>query len=292
MGLNYFWLIALLLFFGCAKPKASFSHKLTCNNQQSYYSLLSSECLSENDFIDSITPYRVIFIGDEHGEKDLHVKIASLLESLHKRGYNVHVANEWFRVRDNATLKAFKAGDINTTVLQNDTNFSKRIGYDFDSYGKIYATDVSLYGINMDKSMQKAISSDAISMKNYIAHLDMNVSVHQEIVEPFMHHCKVSSDESTCKKRMYRVQVAWDSYMASSSNELAKKVLTTSKDKLIIFAGSMHLAYHSGINLRFARLNHTPQITLLPIEQGSKKIDVGYSDFVLFYKASDDVSNR
>ena len=62
--------------------------------------------------------------------------------------------------------------------------------------------------------------------------------------------------DELCKERMYRVQVAWDTYMATQSAQIAKRYLKTKKDKLIVFAGAMHMEHGLGIPLRFARLSN------------------------------------
>ena len=65
-----------------------------------------------------------------------------------------------------------------------------------------------------------------------------------------------------CEDRMYRVQVAWDTYMAKQTNILSRKVLKNKKDILIVFAGAMHIEKKLGIPLRFSRLNNTPYISI------------------------------
>ena len=83
---------------------------------------------------------------------------------------------------------------------------------------------------------------------------------------------------------MYRVQVAWDTKMAKESAKLAKRVLKTDKDKLIVFAGAFHLSNSIGITLRFARESNIPYTTLLPKRKTSNYLLHGEADFLYLYR--------
>ncbi len=287
-------LISLILLFfitACSLKTPTLQHNLTC--KENYYSLKSSSCLNQDEMIEYLSQYSVIFIGDHHDEKALHVEVAKLLKALGAKGYHLHVANEWFSPNDNKLLSLYNAHDINESVFINDVNWSKTVGYEFDSYRDIYEGNISLYGINLTRTFRKKISKNSKNIMSekerfFVNSLDLNTSLHRVLVKPYMNHCEMYEDtlaQKSCKDRMYRVQVAWDSYMAKQSYALSKKVLKSDKDKLIIFAGSMHMAFNAGINMRFSRLSHEPTFTILPLDRKEKSIEVGYSDAVLLYDA-------
>ena len=122
--------------------------------------------------------------------------------------------------------------------------------------------------------------------KDFYDSLDLNMAAHRQMLAPFFGHCHSlhkGEDATACKERMYRVQVAWDSYMAKESVTLANRVLHHSSDLLMVFAGSMHFSHGLGINARFARLSREPFVTIAPVPVGTDKVDVGEADFLLFY---------
>jgi uncharacterized iron-regulated protein len=177
--------------------------------------------------------------------------------------------------------------------------WQKKAGYPFDSYQGIFESVIKqhggLYGINMDKSFQKAISDNnttalTSSQQAFLATLDMNLSAHRDMLAPFFSKCharKMGENSSECLERMYRVQVAWDSYMGEQSARLAREKLHDENDLLIVFAGAFHLEYGVGINARFARLSREPFVTMLPVPAGTEIVDAGEADYVLIYPVDD-----
>jgi len=288
-------LVLITLFtLSCSAPQIVLEHSLTC--KEDYFSLEASSCMDEQKVLTYLENYKVIFIGDHHGENALHVKIQSLLNALHVKGYNLHIANEWFTTEDANHLKRYKSHDINESQFLEDVNWSKNIGYSFDSYSKTYEVNSSLYGINLSRKFRKKISNAQTnimtpSQLEFFKNLDLNNSMHSTLVEPYMSHCsmyKSDVQQESCKERMYRVQVAWDSYMALESYKLSSSVLKTDKDILVVFVGAMHLAYGAGINMRFSRLSVQPSVTLLPYDENVREVEVGYSDFLLLYRPKDE----
>ena len=109
------------------------------------------------------------------------------------------------------------------------------------------------------------------------------------MLAPFFSHChslRKGEDAASCSERMYRVQVAWDSYMAKESANLVNRVQHRRSDLLMVFAGAMHFSYGLGINTRFARLSREPFVTIKPVSAGTDIADVGEADFLLFYTPS------
>lgn len=282
----------MTLFSGCEKEIKAPQHTKVCSE---FYDLKREQCDSLESLVGKIEPYSVVFIGDHHDSKVLHVKIAELIKSLQKRGFHIHLANEWFTPEDNALLDRYTQKTIHIATFLEAVGWKKKAGYAFDSFTPIYEAiqegDGTLYGINLSRSERKMISEQNLSVmtpefRSFYDELDLNVSSHRQFLAPFFEYChriKEGEDAITCKERMYRVQVAWDSKMAHESVLLAKSVLKTPKDKLIVFAGAFHLSNHLGIDMRFSRESNLLHVTLLPYPKPQEPIDLGYSDFILFY---------
>lgn len=288
-------LLALLalLFSACEGKQPSITHTITHNCQ--YYSLKSAQCKSKKEMIRELQPYPIIFIGDHHSENDLHTNIGKLIKDLSDAGTKVKLANEWFYPSDNKILEAFTSEDINETEFLKKIKWKKRFKYyEYDSFRPMYEavkeTQGKLYGINLSKAQRKKISDQNLSgmsenEKLFNARLDINVSAHQGLVMPYLSHCHApKKDESLdeCTKRMYKVQVAWDTKMALESYKLSQTL--EENEKLIIFAGSMHIENRLGIPLRFSRLSNLPTATIIPAEQRRQNLEHGLGDFVILYQ--------
>lgn len=224
----------------------------------------------------------------------MHTKLAELLQLLARSGRHPLLANEWFTPEDDPLLEQYSSGTYEGNFTQ-AVHWEKKAGYPFASYAPIYESirqvDGGLFGINMDKRFQHAISRGdennmSASQKNFVNSLDMNLSAHRSLLSPFFAHCHARlkhENEADCRMRMYRAQVAWDSFMAQNSAALAQHELKDKDDLLLVFAGAMHLAYGLGINARFARSSPEPFVTILPVPEGTRSADVGKADFLLFY---------
>jgi uncharacterized iron-regulated protein len=285
----------LLLLGGCvSKEPAAVTHKVpsVCN----YYSLKSAQCLDQKGFIDTVEPYKVIFVGDHHNSANAHKVVTELIDGLSGRGYKIALANEWFTPEDNELLDRYVRGELDANGTK-ALDWKKRVGYDFNLSRTIYERVIEnggdLYGINMSRSFKKMISEQNLTAMSreervFYAGLDLNSSAHQAMLSPFFSHChhrKNGESQAQCRERMYRVQVAWDTMMGLES---AKLLETLDADtKLIVFVGAMHLKNGLGVNMRFARVSNVPSITVLPYrkmpEEKVFEIGLGCADLVYLY---------
>jgi len=283
----------LLFLSACDSKQPSLSHVLKPDCQ--YYSLQAAQCLDEQELLKRVEPYQVIFIGDHHSEDNLHKNIASLIASLSQHGFTIHLANEWFYPSDTKVLDAFSRKDINETEFLKQIEWEKRLKfYSYDSFKPMYEAirdhGGRLYGINLSKVQQKKISDQNLSAmskeeRSFNESLDLEVTPHKKLVMPYLTHChapKKNESLQACIKRMYRVQVAWDSKMALESYKLARDL--KKDEKLLVFAGAMHIKEHLGIPLRFARLSNLATLTILPTDRQTHEVNNGYGDYLLFYQ--------
>lgn len=309
--------VILILFYACSvKQKDMISAKIpthkkmntiqnpvhTVKSKEGIFSLKQAKNIDLQDLVKEVEHYPVIFVGDHHDTEKTHTFFNDFLQSLANEGYKLHLANEWFRLDNNDLLKLYTDNIIGSDKLKEYRdwdNFTKhRWGLVAPLYESVKKSGGKLYGINISKKDRKKISLKMFAMmdseeKSFYDNLDLNVPAHKSLVMPFFkncdkmtHHHKNKSAES-CQNRMYRVQVAWDTYMATQSAKLAKEVIKTKKDKLIVFAGSMHMEYGLGIPLRFARLCNLPSYVISNHKYQEKKetlINPHVANAVFLYK--------
>jgi len=285
-----FFSILILLLTSCAKPQI-LHHETGFSREGMIYSLKEARVISKERLVKQLERYPVIFLGDFHNSDSVHQFTAELIESL-SEDYTLHLANEWFTPADNKQLELFVNSEIKKEKFLKELKWEKRVGYEFKSFEPIYQKikehQGKMYGINLSKDEQRRISLlqvDKMSQKevSFYESLDLNVTVHQQILSPFLSHChaalKGESDEE-CMERMYRVQVAWDEKMGQESALLANNILQSPKDKLIVFVGAMHLHSGVGVNMRFARYSDKPFVTVLPCFK--REIEHGMADYIYY----------
>jgi len=290
------FLSLLLLLAGCADktyPPLSQKVEPSCV----YYSLKKAECISKDALIETVEPYRVIFVGDHHHSANAHKVVVELIDELSHRGYKIALANEWFTPEDNGLLRQFVNGELEGNISK-ALDWKKRAGYDFNLSKPIFDSLISnggsLYGINMSRAFKKKISDMNLSSMSreeraFYDGLDLNTGAHRAMLSPYFSHChslKNGESQAQCSERMYRVQVAWDTMMGVESAKLLDSL--GRDEKLIVFVGAMHLENGLGANMRFARVSNVPFVTLLPVPKDTRKkekieADLGRSDLLYLY---------
>lgn len=292
-----------LLLSACASHEFKLDTEYTLElKENEIYSLKSAEVLTYDSLVKEVEHYPVIFVGDRHNTEATHEFLRDFLDALSAKGYNLHFANEWFTPEDNALLLQYTNNEINATQLKEKKEWDKFSKYKWELdamlYESIKKSNGHIYGVNIPKEDRKKISlrkTDTMSKKEkfFYDDLDLNVSAHKSLVNPFFKHCEMMPQvgKEECSQRMYRVQVTWDTYMANESVKIANKVLKGPKDKLIVFAGGMHMAYGLGIPLRFSRQSNLPFYIITNqdyVKNEAVKVDAQVSDTVFLYKYNND----
>ncbi len=291
--------LAIVSFFfsACSSTQTSLSPKYKLTNEQSQKSLFSlkkGKSISLDALVIETEKYPVIFVGDHHNTEETHKFFNSYLQELAKKGYKIHLANEWFTPEHNKLLKRYTDGKISSEELKEKRGWDKFTSMRWDLVASLYKTvkDSSgrLYGVNISKESRKKISLQQINLMNkdekkFYDELDTHVSAHKNLIMPYFNHCNKMPNKShePCKERMYRVQVSWDTFMAKQSLKIAKNEMKTNKDKLIVFAGALHMEYGLGIPLRFSRENNLPSYIISNHKRSSDAIDVQKADAVFIY---------
>lgn len=287
----------VILFSGCA---SSYSSKVLTHNlekEEGIYSVKQAKKIDIKELSKQLEHYSIIFVGDHHNTEKTHRFFERLLKQLSNDGYTLHLANEWFTPSHDELLKLYTDGKLDGIRLKERRKWDEFSSYKWEYLEPLYEAVKKnggrLYGMNISKKHRNKISLkyfDKMSKeeKEFYETLDLNVTAHQQLVMPYLKHCNKMPQKSKepCEDRMYRVQVSWDTYMAQNVVKIAKKALKTSKDKLLVFAGAMHIEENVGIPLRFARQSNLPFATISNekiLQEEELKINNNKADFVYIY---------
>ncbi|WP_198304319.1 ChaN family lipoprotein [Arcobacter vandammei] len=293
----------IFLFSACSSKTVPLTHNL--ENKEGIYSIKQAKNIDMQKLVDETEHYPVIFVGDHHDTEKTHKFFAEFINELAKKGYNLNLANEWFTPSQDELLKEYTDGKFDTATFKEKVDWEKFSKYKWEYVSSLYEAIKNaggrLFGMNISKEDRAKISLkefDKMSQeeKNFYNNLDLNVSAHQQLIEPFFKHCKtMSKTDEPCEQRMYRVQVTWDTYMGENVAKIAKDVIKTPKDKLLVFAGAMHIEQNLGIPLRFARLSNLPFISISNQKidkEKDLKIDTNKADFVYIYEAKEEEKKK
>ena len=290
------FITTIFLFTGCTEKVAPLTHNL--EKKEDIYSIKQAKSISMQDLVKEVEHYPIIFVGDHHNTEKTHKFFAEFINELAKKGYNLNLANEWFTPEQDSILKDYTDNKFDITTLKQKVEWDKFTKFKWEYVALLYEaiknTHGKLYGINISKENRTKISLKQFDKmsdeeKDFYNNLDLSVTAHHQLISPYLEHCDKmpSITKEPCEERMYRVQVTWDTYMAENTAKIAKQVLKSPKDKLLIFAGAMHIEQNLGIPLRFSRLSNIPFITISneKIEKDEDlKINTNKSDIVYIYE--------
>ncbi len=261
-------LIAIvLLFTSCSYQNGNTSITHNLEKKENIYSIKQAKNIDMKNLVKELEHYSIIFVGDHHNNAKTHKFFENLLKELDNNGYNLYLANEWFTPKHDKLLLKFTNKEISSKELKEKREWEKFTKYKWEYVEPLYKivrdNGGKLFGINISKEDRKKISLQEFDKmseeeKTFFNSLDLNVSAHKQLVMPFLKHCNKIPQKSAepCEQRMYRIQVTWDTYMAQNVSKIAKELIKSKKDKLLVFAGAMHMEHNLGIPLRFSRLNN------------------------------------
>ncbi|WP_418184721.1 ChaN family lipoprotein [Aliarcobacter vitoriensis] len=295
------FIATIFLFTGCAEKVAKpLTHNL--EKKEDIYSIKQAKSISMQELVDEVEHYPVIFVGDHHNTQKTHKFFADFINELGKKGYNINLANEWFTPTQDELLKEYTDNKFDTATFKDKVEWDKFSKYKWEYVSSLYEAVKNnrgrLYGMNISKEDRAKISLkqfDKMSQeeKDFYNNLDLGVTAHQQLVYPYLQHCDKmpSTSPEPCLERTYRVQVTWDTYMAQNVAKIVKDVIKSPKDKLLVFAGAMHIEQNLGIPLRFSRLSNLPFISISNEKidkEKDLKINTNKSDIVYIYETEEE----
>ncbi|GGD45646.1 hypothetical protein GCM10012288_19970 [Malaciobacter pacificus] len=291
-------IITIFLFSACSQKKSTLSFTHDLEKKEGIYSLKQAKYISIEELVKEIEHYPIIFVGDHHNTKKTHDFFESLLIELDKKNYKLHLANEWFSPSHDKLLENYTNDVFDSQELKNRRKWEKFTSFKWEYVEPLYEivkkNNGKLYGINLSKEDRKKISLKSFDKMNneekiFYDSLDLNVSVHRNFVMPYLSHCSKipQKTDEKCEERMYRVQVSWDTYMAQNVAKISKFSLKSPKDKLIVFAGAMHIEHDLGIPLRFSRFSNLPFFTISNekiLKEKDIKVKASKADVIYIYE--------
>ncbi|WP_419771033.1 MAG: ChaN family lipoprotein [Candidatus Marinarcus sp.] len=298
LKLSIAFITTIFLFTGCTNQNLSTPLTHNLEKKEAIYSIKQAKNISMQALVNQVEHYPVIFVGDHHNTQKTHTFFAQFLNELEKKGYNLYLANEWFTPAQDELLKEYTDNKFDTATFKKKVKWDKFTKYKWEHVAPLYEaikqSGGRLYGMNISKKNREKISLKQFDKMNneekaFYDSLDLGVTAHKQLISPYLEHCNKmpSTSKESCEERMYRVQVTWDTYMAQNAAKIAKKVIKTPKDKLLVFAGALHIEQNLGIPLRFSRLSNLPFITISneKIEKDKElKIDTKKADVIYIYE--------
>ena len=210
-----------------------------------------------SDVLAQIDDRRVVFVGETHTRYDHHLVQLEVLKTLHRRHGDVAVGVEWFQYPFQQHLDDYLAGRITEAQMLERTGYFDRWRFDYRLYRPIVeyakANAIPLVALNAPAELTKAIGKVGMAglseeqRRLLPSQYDRSDRVYEERLRGFFDS---HPGGSRSFENFLNVMLTWDETMAERAADYLR---THPQRRMVIMAGSGHVAYGSGIPRRLER---------------------------------------
>ena len=220
--------------------------------------------------IDKIADARVVLVGETHTRYDHHLVQLEILKLLYQKSSRLAIGVEWFQQPFQKHLDAYIAGEIDEREMLQKTGYFDRWRYDYRLYRPIiqYAREhqIPVIALNASKELSQAVNEygfddlPAEFRDQLPESYDWSDKAYEQRLRAvFDQHPEYSSEFED----FLRGQLTWDESMAERAAEYLQD---NPGARMLVLAGSGHIAYGSGIPDRIKRRIDVEQYSILVSE--------------------------
>jgi uncharacterized iron-regulated protein len=220
-----------------------------------------------HDVLARLDGHRVVFVGETHTRYDHHLVQLEALKFLHQRHGDVAVGVEWFQFPFQRHLDDYLAGRISEAQMLERTGYFERWRFDYRLYRPIieYARHhgIPVLALNAPAELTRQIGDVGIANlpDKYKARLP---SSYDRSDQTYVERLRESFEQHPSRNGNFEhfvdVMLTWDETMAEQA---AAYLQVHPGRRMIVFAGSGHVAHRAGIPARLDRRLGTRAATLL-----------------------------
>ncbi|NNG11684.1 MAG: PDZ domain-containing protein [Halobacteria archaeon] len=210
------------------------------------------------DIIPELDDMQVILVGETHDRYDHHLTQLEIIRRLHARNPRLVIGMEAFQQPFQDILDGYIEGELDEQELLRGTEYYRRWKYDFRHYAPIlaYAREHALpvVALNLPVELTDKVGRVGIDgltepeRDQLPAAIDHSDTAYAERLRGIYH--QHPETEGRGFEGFLEVQLIWDEGMA----ERAAEYLEAHPDyRMVLLAGTGHLAYGSGIPQRLQR---------------------------------------
>lgn len=291
------WLPLALPAFAASQPEPDDASFTSDHRSATYVELSGDAPIPEDlpgpviDFqqmIDRLTKQRVVLVGERHDRYDHHQNQLAIIRALHQRDPDIAIGMEFFQRPFQAYLDQYVAGEIDQREMLRATEYYRRWKYDFRLYAPIleYAREqgIPIIALNLPPEITGPVGSGDFASLNIEQldelpeEMDREVPGYEDRLMAIFTGHPVAGHGSNMD-RLLEVQLLWDEGMADRAAEFLKDHPRT---RLVVLAGSGHVAYGTGIPDRLARRVEAPMAIVVNDDGLGRSPKV--ADYVLLSK--------
>jgi uncharacterized iron-regulated protein len=258
------------------------------------YSAKSGKSVSFAEMIQEMAETRLVYVGETHNSLPMHQIQAKIIQGLYEQGRHLSVGLEMYPVTQQEALNKWSLGILSEEEFIRDgqwyVNWNFHFGFYQDIFRVVKKNSIPLYALNVPREIIAKVRMkgwDALSEeeKEIVPEPDLSNQDHRTLIRTIF----ASSDLPPQMKGkglemvfegLYRAQTAWDETMA----HYALGALNKEEGRIVVLAGSGHLLYNLGINLRAYKKSRFPFKTvvcvIIPKDKEGIQVSRSLADYV------------
>jgi len=235
-----------------------------------------------------------VYVGETHNSLPMHDIQTKIIQALYEQDRNVSVGLEMFSVTNQEALNKWSVGILSQDEFIQESQWYVNWNFNFGFYKRIFKfakdSKIHLYALNAPRELITKIRMqgwDVLSdeEKEIIPNLDLSYEEHKTLIRMIFESAELPHQMKGKGLEMafaglYRAQSAWDEVMALN----AVRAQERENKKVVVLAGSGHLLYNLGINMRAYERSRRPFKTVIcveiPEEENSVTVARTLADYV------------
>ncbi|MDI6848733.1 MAG: ChaN family lipoprotein [Candidatus Saccharicenans sp.] len=264
------------------------------------YSARKGKPVSFEAMVGEMKKARLIHVGETHDDLEMHEMQFRIIEALYRQDPNLAIGLEQVTVDLQPVLNRWVAGELDEESFLREIRWYVTWSFNYNYYKKIFdfARDhrLPVFALNAPRNLISKVrlqgyESLSEEEKRVIPPLDLSNQEHRLLLRTIFESEEIppqmkGTNLETMFEALYRAQVAWDETMGRN----AARAVEGSGRRLVVLAGSGHMLYGLGLNLRAYLLSRLPQVTVIGVrvaEDTGLKVSRGLADFIYGIKARD-----
>ena len=238
---------------------------------------------------------QLVYIGETHNSLPMHDIQFKILQALYEQDRNISIGLEMFPVTFQDVLNKWSLGILSEEEFIREGQWYVNWNFNFGFYKKIFdlakANKIPMVGLNAPRELVTKIRMGGWEAlkdeeKAIVPKPDLTHPEHRQLIRTIFESAEIPHQMKGAGLDMmfeglYRSQTTWDFVMGYNAVEALKK----EQKKMIVLAGSGHLIYNLGINLRAYEKSRLPGKTVISVfvPKGQKNVRISRSlgDYIL-----------
>ena len=253
------------------------------------YASDSEESISFAEMIQGMSRSRIVYVGETHNSLPMHQIQAKIIEGLYEQDRDLSVGIEMYPVTQQEALNKWSLGILTEEEFIREgqwyVNWNFHFGFYQDIFEAVKKNGIPLYALNVPREIISKVRMkgwDALSEQEKaivpqpdLTHQDHRTLIRNIFEEADLPHQMKGKGLEMAFEGLYRAQTSWDETMASH----ALAALQKERGRMVVLAGSGHLFYNLGINLRAYEESQLPfkTVVCVVIPDGAESVDVSCS---------------